>query len=94
MTGRHPVSVNSALLVEQILCCILDIVRKILSGILDIIHGFFNRIRDIFSSLLSLLGQILGSGDIEKAKDHARKMRAFTVFSGALFGLLMVILSI
>ena len=37
-----------------------------------------------------VVGQILGSGDIEKAKDHARKMRAFTVACGVLFGLIMI----
>ena len=37
-----------------------------------------------------VVGQILGSGDIEKAKDHARKMRAFTVALGLLFGILMI----
>ncbi|MBR1862095.1 MAG: MATE family efflux transporter [Lachnospiraceae bacterium] len=37
-----------------------------------------------------VVGQILGSGDIDKAKDHARKMRAFTVALGVLFGLLMI----
>ncbi len=37
-----------------------------------------------------VVGQILGSGDIDKAKDHARKMRAFTVACGTLFGLIMV----
>lgn len=37
-----------------------------------------------------VVGQILGSGDIEKAKDHARKMRAFTVALGFLFGILMI----
>ncbi|MBO4882340.1 MAG: MATE family efflux transporter, partial [Lachnospiraceae bacterium] len=38
-----------------------------------------------------VVGQILGSGDIEKAKDHARKMRAFTVALGLLFGILMIV---
>ncbi|MBP5607845.1 MAG: MATE family efflux transporter [Lachnospiraceae bacterium] len=40
-----------------------------------------------------LVGQVLGSGDIEKAKDHARKMRAFTVGCGIVFGLLMILIS-
>lgn len=37
-----------------------------------------------------IVGQILGSGDIDKAKDTARKMRAFTVALGTAFGLLMI----
>ena len=37
-----------------------------------------------------IVGQILGSGDIDKAKDTARKMRAFTVACGAVFGVLMI----
>ncbi len=37
-----------------------------------------------------IVGQILGSGDIEKAKDTARKMRAFTVACGVVFGVLMI----
>ncbi len=37
-----------------------------------------------------ITGQILGKGDIERAKDTSRKMRAFTVFLGASFGLLML----
>ena len=40
-----------------------------------------------------VVGQILGSGDIEKAKDHARKMIAFTTMLGLIFGILMVIIS-
>ena len=36
-----------------------------------------------------VVGQILGSGDIEKAKDHARKMIAANVFLGIVFGLLL-----
>ena len=40
-----------------------------------------------------LVGQILGSGDIEKAKDHAKKMRAFTVACGIVFGILMILIS-
>ncbi len=40
-----------------------------------------------------LVGQVLGSGDIEKAKDHARKMRAFTVACGTVFGILMIAIS-
>ena len=34
MTGRHPVSVITAFLVEQILSCILDIVSQILGDVL------------------------------------------------------------
>lgn len=37
-----------------------------------------------------ITGQILGKGDIARAKDTSRKMRAFTVFLGASFGLLML----
>lgn len=37
-----------------------------------------------------ITGQILGKGDIERAKDTSRKMRVFTVILGASFGLLMV----
>ena len=37
-----------------------------------------------------IVGQILGSGDIDKAKDTARKMRVFTVALGTAFGLLMI----
>ena len=33
-----------------------------------------------------VVGQILGSGEIEKARDHARKMIAFTIFCGLIFG--------
>ncbi len=40
-----------------------------------------------------LVGQVLGSGDIEKAKDHAKKMRAFTVACGTVFGILMILIS-
>ncbi|MBR5422269.1 MAG: MATE family efflux transporter [Lachnospiraceae bacterium] len=38
-----------------------------------------------------LLGQILGSGNIKKARDDARKMIAFSVACGAFFGLLMML---
>lgn len=37
-----------------------------------------------------LVGQILGTGDMDKAKDHARKLTAFTVFCGLIFGLAMI----
>ncbi|MCR4618198.1 MAG: MATE family efflux transporter [Lachnospiraceae bacterium] len=37
-----------------------------------------------------IVGQILGSGDIDKAKDTARKMRAFTVAFGVAFGVIML----
>ena len=40
-----------------------------------------------------IVGQILGSGDIKKAKDHAYKLIAFTAFWGTIFGLLMIIIS-
>ena len=40
-----------------------------------------------------VVGQILGSGNIERAKDHARKMIAFTIFWGVLFGIGMVIIA-
>ncbi len=40
-----------------------------------------------------VVGQMLGSGDVEKAKDHAIKMRDFTVFCAAVFGVLMLIIS-
>ncbi len=40
-----------------------------------------------------VVGQILGSGDIDKAKDHARKMIAFTIFWGVLFGIGMVVIA-
>ncbi len=40
-----------------------------------------------------VVGQILGSGDIDKAKDHARKMIAFTTMLGLVFGILMVVIS-
>ncbi|MBO4900575.1 MAG: MATE family efflux transporter [Lachnospiraceae bacterium] len=40
-----------------------------------------------------LIGQILGTGDMDKAKDHARKLTAFTVFCGLLFALFMIGLS-
>ncbi|MBR6898306.1 MAG: MATE family efflux transporter [Lachnospiraceae bacterium] len=40
-----------------------------------------------------VIGQILGTGDTERAKDTAAKMRAFTVALGVFFGLLMVAIS-
>ena len=59
MTGRHPVSVKSALLIEQILCCVLDLVRNILCLILDAVCGILDRIGNILSDVLSSLGSIL-----------------------------------
>lgn len=40
-----------------------------------------------------IVGQLLGSGDIEKAKDHAAKLRLFTTLCGLTFGILMVLIS-
>ena len=40
-----------------------------------------------------IIGQILGSGDIPKARDHARKLIVFTVFCGLVFGIFMVLLA-
>lgn len=40
-----------------------------------------------------IVGQILGRGEAEEAKDHARKMIAFTVALGTMFGLLMMAVS-
>ena len=40
-----------------------------------------------------VVGQILGSGDVDKAKDHAIKMRDFTVFCAVMFGVFMLIIS-
>ncbi|MCR4946956.1 MAG: MATE family efflux transporter, partial [Lachnospiraceae bacterium] len=40
-----------------------------------------------------VVGQILGSGNIERAKDHARKMIAFTIFWGVLFGIGMIVIA-
>ena len=40
-----------------------------------------------------IVGQILGKGDIEKAKDYAGKLTAFTVFCGVLFGFMMGLIS-
>ena len=40
-----------------------------------------------------VVGQILGSGDIEKARDHARKMIAFTIFCGLIFGMGMLVVA-
>lgn len=40
-----------------------------------------------------VVGQRLGAGEIETAKDYARKMRALTVFFAAVCGVIMMILS-
>ena len=40
-----------------------------------------------------VVGQKLGAGEIETAKDYARKMRALTVFFAAVCGVIMMILS-
>lgn len=40
-----------------------------------------------------LVGHTLGSGDIDKARDEARKLLAFTTFCGAVFAVFMVALS-
>lgn len=40
-----------------------------------------------------IVGQILGTGDIDKAKDHAIKIRDFTVFCGIICGAMMLIAS-
>ena len=40
-----------------------------------------------------VVGQILGSGDMDKAKDTARKMIAFTVFCGVIFGVGMLVVA-
>lgn len=40
-----------------------------------------------------IIGQILGSGDIPKARDHARKLIVFTIFCGVIFGVMMAALS-
>ena len=40
-----------------------------------------------------IVGQKLGSGDIETAKDHALKMRDLTVFFGIVCGIIMAVLS-
>ena len=40
-----------------------------------------------------IVGQILGRGEIDKAKDYARKLTAFTVFCGVLFGFMMGLIS-
>lgn len=40
-----------------------------------------------------LVGHALGSGNIEKARDDARKLLVFTTFCGAIFAVLMVSLS-
>ena len=61
MTGRHPVSVNSVLLVEQILCCVLHVVRKILGLVLDGIDSILDCIGNILSEVFSSLSCILDS---------------------------------
>ena len=40
-----------------------------------------------------LVGQQLGKGDMDTAKDYARKLTAFTVFCGLLFGAIMAAIS-
>lgn len=40
-----------------------------------------------------IVGQILGSGDLDKARDYARKLTAFTVFCGVVFAVMMAVLS-
>lgn len=40
-----------------------------------------------------IAGQILGSGDIDKARDHATKMIVFTVFLGTLCSAMMLLIS-
>ena len=40
-----------------------------------------------------LVGQVLGSGDMNKAKDYASKLTAFTVFCGTIFAVIMAIVS-
>ena len=40
-----------------------------------------------------IVGQVLGSGDMNKAKDYARKLTAFTVFCGTIFAVIMAIIS-
>ena len=40
-----------------------------------------------------IVGQILGRGEIDKAKDYAKKLTAFTVFCGVLFGFMMGLIS-
>lgn len=40
-----------------------------------------------------LVGQVLGSGDIDKARDYARKLTAFTVFCGVIFAVGMGFIS-
>jgi len=40
-----------------------------------------------------LVGHALGSGDIDKARDDARKLLVFTTFCGAIFAVVMVALS-
>lgn len=37
-----------------------------------------------------IIGQILGGGELEKAKDHAKKLIAFTVACGIVFGIVMI----
>lgn len=40
-----------------------------------------------------LIGHVLGEGNIPKAKDHAKKLLAFTTFCGVIFGTLQIIIS-
>lgn len=40
-----------------------------------------------------LVGQLLGAGELDKAKDHAIKLRIFTTFCGLVFGILMITVS-
>ncbi|MBQ8945714.1 MAG: MATE family efflux transporter [Lachnospiraceae bacterium] len=40
-----------------------------------------------------LVGQVLGTGDMEKARDYARKLTAFTVFCGTVFAIGMAVIS-
>ncbi len=40
-----------------------------------------------------LVGQVLGTGNMDKAKDYARKLTAFTVFCGLVFAIGMAIIS-
>lgn len=40
-----------------------------------------------------IVGQVLGSGEIDKARDYARKLTAFTTVCGIMFGIVMCIIS-
>ena len=40
-----------------------------------------------------IIGQTLGSGDLDEAKDEARKLIVFTVFCGIIFGIFQIALS-